>query len=135
MIVPTDAARSALMKRMRQRGTTPELVVRRLLHAAGARFRLNVRGLPGTPDVVNRRRRKAVFVHGCFWHSHYQCRRATIPQRNRAFWEEKLRRNRERDAEKEKALRALGYDVLTVWECELGEQGRLRAKLIDFWGI
>lgn len=129
----TTPERSALMKRVRQHGTTPELAVRAVLTEIGARYRLNVEGLPGRPDIANRRRTKAIFVHGCFWHFHAACGRGRIPGRNREFWLEKLERNTERDRRKIEALRALGYEVLVVWECELKDYDPLRERLVEFW--
>lgn len=131
--LPTTAGRSALMKRIRQEGTTPELRVRRLLSRLGVRYRLNVRGLPGRPDIANQARRKAIFVHGCFWHHHTECGRGTIPKANSAFWASKLERNVERDRRKISALRALGFDVLVIWECALKEERTLLRNLQTFW--
>ena len=131
--VRTTPERSALMKRVRQRGTAPELKVRRLFTRLGARYRLNVPGLPGRPDIANRARRKAVFVHGCFWHHHSQCGRGRIPADNRAFWSEKLNKNVERDRRKISALHELGFDVLVVWECELKNESLLLERLKSFW--
>jgi DNA mismatch endonuclease (patch repair protein) len=130
---PTTPQRSALMKRVRQRGTDAELTVRRILTRIGARYRLNVRSLPGSPDIASQAGRKAIFTHGCFWHHHLFCGRGKIPTANRDFWEDKLRRNVERDAAKVAGLRALGYDVLTVWECELECPSTLERKLRRFW--
>lgn len=132
-VTTTDPARSALMKRVRQAGTTPELVVRRMLTAMGARYRLNATGLPGRPDIVNRSRKKAVFVHGCFWHAHETCGRGRIPATNRGFWTEKFERNVERDVRKVRDLRSLGFDVLVLWECELKDEAAAAERLRAFW--
>lgn len=115
----TDAERSALFSRVRQRGTEPELVVRQIASDEGLSFRTRNRDLPGSPDLANRRRKWAIFVHGCYWHSHQGCRRATIPKRNRAFWTQKFAGNRERDRRALSELRRLGFRVAVVWECEL----------------
>lgn len=112
---------SRRMKAVRRRDTKPEVTARRILWAAGMRFRLCPADLPGTPDIANKRARWAVFVHGCFWHGHRGCRLATLPKANRAFWEEKLDANRRRDARKTLALRRMGYRVLVLWQCELGD--------------
>lgn len=125
-------ARSASMRRVRQRDTPAEMAVRRALHSLGARFRVNVRGLPGSPDIANRSRKKAVFVHGCFWHRHPGCRRATTPRKNEDFWIAKFEANVDRDRRKASELRDLGYDVLTVWECE-AESESLFERLQAFW--
>lgn len=131
--IETTPARSALMKRVRRSGTNAELRVRRLLTDLGARYRLNTRGLPGSPDLANRTRRKAVFVHGCFWHGHSSCGRGRIPKANRNFWTEKLAKNVERDEQKIVALQEQGYDVLVVWECELRDESTLIQRLRAFW--
>jgi DNA mismatch endonuclease (patch repair protein) len=107
------------MKRVRRQGTDLELVVRRYLWLHGLRFSLNNRNLPGSPDIANRSRRWAVFVHGCFWHGHSGCSLAQLPKSNQAFWSQKLRDNCRRDAAKLKQLRALGFLVITVWGCEI----------------
>jgi DNA mismatch endonuclease (patch repair protein) len=129
----TDPKRSALMRRVRQRDTEPELAVRRILTSLGARYRVNVRDLPGSPDVANKSRRRALFVHGCFWHSHQFCSRGQVPKRNREFWSEKLGANRARDTRKVRELSEYGFDVLVVWECELEDEPILRDRLEKFW--
>lgn len=116
-VLEVDDATSARMALVRQKGTRPELVVRSALNALGHRFRLANRDLPGSPDVANRIRRWAVFVHGCFWHRH-GCRATTTPGRNREFWEAKFARNVARDERAAEQLRALGYTVVVIWECE-----------------
>jgi DNA mismatch endonuclease (patch repair protein) len=113
------------MEAVRQRDTKPEVEVRRLLWKAGARFRLCPRDLPGTPDIVNKTAQWAVFVHGCFWHGHRNCKLATVPKSNSVFWQEKLASNRRRDARKALALRRLGYRVFVVWQCELRDPDAL----------
>lgn len=115
----TDPTTSARLARIRQRDTKPELVVRLMLHALGHRFRVRNRDLPGSPDIANRTRRWAVFVHGCFWHAHEGCPKATVPKRNREFWEAKLAANRARDQRAVSQLRSAGWQVVTVWECQL----------------
>ena len=132
-LVTTTPYRSALMKRVRRKDTSLEQSVRRCLSRLGARYRLNVRDLPGRPDIANKSRHKAIFVHGCFWHYHEGCARGRIPKRNSEFWEEKLVRNRERDAEKSAALEARGFDVMTTWECEIGNEEELQWRLERFW--
>ncbi len=115
---PVDPARSALMARVRGKNSKPEVVVRRVAHVLGYRFRLHRGDLPGTPDLIFPRLRKVIFVHGCFWHRHRGCSRTTTPKTRAEFWAEKFTRNIERDALKTKQLRALGWRVLIVWECE-----------------
>lgn len=109
---------SERMRRIRQRGTAPELAVRRELFRAGVRFRVCCSSLPGTPDIANASGRWAVFVHGCFWHGHRNCGLWTIPKTNRRFWREKFEANRRRDARKVRQLRALGYRVYVIWQCQ-----------------
>lgn len=117
------------MKRQKRKDTVPEIEVRKLLHRLGRRFRVQNRDLPGSPDIANRARRWAVFVHGCYWHHHEGCSRATVPKKNRDFWLDKFRRNRERDARNEEKLRQLGYRVVVVWECESLDADHLATRL------
>jgi len=107
------------MSRIRSSGTKPELAVRRWLWSHGYRYRLNVRSVPGSPDIVLRRYRTAIFVNGCFWHGHEGCSRFRIPQSNTAFWEKKIARNRSRDERNYAELRQNGWQVVVVWECQL----------------
>jgi DNA mismatch endonuclease Vsr len=116
---PTDPLTSARMRLVRQQGTSTELLVRRWLWNHGIRFTVRNRDLPGSPDLANRSRRWALFVHGCFWHGHEGCVRSRLPKRHTDFWRQKLAGNRERDSRKEEALRALGYRVFVVWGCEV----------------
>nr|WP_302050519.1 very short patch repair endonuclease [Sphingobium chlorophenolicum] len=122
-------ARSALMAKIGQKNTKPETIVRKLLHAMGRRFRLHRRDLPGTPDIVLPGRKKVIFVHGCFWHRHPGCSKATTPKTRQEFWLDKFERNVERDRQKEEELQSAGWDVLTIWECETKDMEALRSKL------
>ena len=124
-----DAATSARLALIRQHGTAAELAVRRLATALGLRYRVRNRDLPGSPDLANRARRWAVFVHGCYWHSHEGCVRATVPKRNRAFWRGKFAANRARDLRALAALRGMGYATAVVWECELTRPELVRRRL------
>jgi DNA mismatch endonuclease, patch repair protein len=117
--VVSPEVRSRMMSGIRGKDTAPELTLRRALFAAGFRFRLHVRKMPGRPDIVLPRYRAVVFVHGCFWHQHTGCRYATTPGSNAAFWQRKFAENRARDEKAVAALIATGWRVLTVWECEL----------------
>jgi DNA mismatch endonuclease (patch repair protein) len=117
------------MKRVRRRGTPAERTVAHLCREIGLAYRLNVGDLPGSPDLANKSARWAIFVNGCFWHYHKNCRLAKIPARNREFWSAKLAGNRERDARKIRALRARGFRVAVVWQCETKDLQRLRARL------
>lgn len=123
---------SARMRRIRKTDTKPELVVRRLVHGMGYRFRLHRRDLPGTPDLVMPRLRKIIFVHGCFWHQH-ECSLGTKrPSSNRAYWLPKLARNVERDQQQRTRLAEIGWDVLVVWECETKSAEKLREQIAAF---
>lgn len=124
-----DAATSMRLGRIRQRDTRAELRVRSVLHRLGWRFRINNRDLPGSPDIANRSRRWAVLVHGCFWHAHPRCARATLPKRNRAFWREKFESNRARDKRVLKTLRQMGYRVVVIWECSVRDLEGLERQL------
>ena len=125
--------RSQMMSRIRSRDTQPELVTGAAVHALGVRFRKHATELPGKPDLVNRRKKWAIFVHGCFWHSHAACKLASNPKSNKSYWTEKLRRNRKRDADKVVLLRKMGFRVLVVWECDVRNGRRLRAALNKFF--
>lgn len=117
MDVVTPAVRSAMMSSIRGKNTQPELVLRRGLFRRGVRFRLHAASLPGRPDLVIRKYKVAILVHGCFWHGHEGCRFFRIPEANRQFWVEKLGRNRDRDAVSLKKLQGAGWRVAVVWEC------------------
>lgn len=127
----TPAQRSHCMSRIRSKDTTPELVVRSLLHRLGYRFRLHVRELPGTPDVVLPRYRKVIEVKGCFWHQH-ACGRVRSPKSRTDYWAPKLLRNRQRDRQTRRQLRRLGWTVLTVWECQTKNTCQLSDRLLSF---
>jgi len=127
-VYPADK-RSAVMRRVKGRDTTPEVKVRRALTALGARYRLHRKDLPGSPDIVLPGRRLALFVHGCFWHGHDCARGARVPKANRDYWVAKLARNRARDAWSRTALEAGGWRVEILWECELKDVAALRARL------
>lgn len=126
--------RSRTMRAVATKNTTPELAVRRILHAMGYRFRLHRRDLPGTPDIVFPRRRKVVFVHGCFWHSH-SCAKGRAPKSRQEYWKPKLDANRDRDARNARNLQKLGWACLTVWACELGDELSLVERLRNFLDV
>jgi DNA mismatch endonuclease (patch repair protein) len=112
-------ARSENMRRIRRRDTWPELLLRSALHKKGRRYRVDVGELPGRPDLVFTKKRVAVFVQGCFWHQHPNCRQASSPKTNVQYWEPKLARNVARDQRNFSALTGLNYSVLVFWECEI----------------
>ncbi len=112
--------RSQIMRAVKSKGTKPEMKVRRAIHAAGFRYRLHSRKLPGSPDLVFPRYRVAVFVHGCFWHWH-GCKRSRMPSANQEYWRRKISRNIERDRRVQTLLRETGWQVVTIWECSLSE--------------
>lgn len=114
-----DRRTSRRLGQIRQHATSPELQLRSGLFASGYRYRVKNPDLPGRPDLANRTQRWAVFVHGCFWHQHPGCSRATIPKRNRSFWLEKFEANRQRDVSNVAALETIGFRVAVVWECEI----------------
>ena len=118
------------MRRIKSSDTIPELAVRRLLHSLGYRFRLHRADLPGKPDIVFPARRRVILVHGCFWHQH-SCRLGRVPKGNQSYWIPKLSRNVQRDKTVRRQLRAHGWRVLTVWECEIA-RSRLASRLIRF---
>jgi|SRR6185437_2298101 len=125
--------RSENMRAIRSRDTLPEMAVRSLVHRLGYRFRLHRRDLPGKPDLVFPVRRKVIFVHGCFWHSH-ACKTGLIPKTNRDFWLPKLRRNKARDKKNLKDLTQQGWDALTIWQCELKNSSAVRRRVKGFLG-
>jgi DNA mismatch endonuclease (patch repair protein) len=117
--------RSWLMSRIPGKDTTPEMIVRKYLHALGFRYRLHDKNLPGTPDIVLPKYRTVIFVHGCFWHRHHGCRYATVPKSNVAFWARKFELNVSRDKRNISALRRAGWRCLTIWGCETEAPGKL----------
>ncbi len=125
----TPSQRSHCMSRIRGKNTKPEILVRKGLHARGFRFRLHNRKLPGSPDIVLPKYSVAIMVNGCFWHGHKNCGYATKPKSNVEFWETKIARNRHRDEVTSAHLEALGWHVITVWECELRVGSRLEDRL------
>jgi DNA mismatch endonuclease (patch repair protein) len=124
--------RSRIMAKVRGENTSPERLVRSLIHKMGYRFRLNVKDLPGKPDIVLKKHKKVIFVHGCFWHQHEGCPHAARPSSNTEYWNKKLDRNMIRDREHMHKLEYLGWNVLIVWECETRDREKLIDKLKGF---
>lgn len=116
------------MAGIKSKNTKPEMTVRKYLHAKGFRYRLHVRGLPGSPDLALTKHRVAIFVHGCFWHRHAGCRYATTPSSNVEHWDLKFQANIERDIRKQAALEAAGWHAIVVWECELRQNASERLE-------
>ena len=130
----TPELRSRIMRAVKGANTGPELAVRSMVHRMGYRFRLHRRDLPGKPDLVFPRRKKVVFVHGCFWHGHDCARGARMPKANADYWRAKIARNRSRDVIHLKALKNAGWRAAVVWECELKKLTRVANRLARFLG-
>ena len=126
--------RSANMRQIRSKNTTPELLLRRMLHRLGYRFRLHRKDLPGKPDLVFPSRRKTIFVHGCFWHQHPACREGRVPGTRLEYWAPKLAGNRQRDEAAQSALQEQGWQFLVVWECELRDTASALRTVKRFLG-
>ena len=124
--------RSRIMRAVKGQDTRPEMIVRRLTHGMGFRYRLHHKGLPGKPDLAFPARRKVIFVHGCFWHQHHCPHGSRSPKSNRDYWIPKLQRNRERDAEHQLRLNEMAWSTLVIWECELSDQVALRNRIRAF---
>jgi DNA mismatch endonuclease (patch repair protein) len=127
----TPAERSERMSLIRNADTKPEMIVRRLIHGMGYRYRLHSKDLPGHPDVVFRPRKKVVFVHGCFWHQH-ACRQYRQPRSKRTFWLPKLEGNKARDKIHQEKLTLMGWKFLVIWECELQNMDKLEKRITEF---
>src|SRR5687767_5175640 len=126
--VMNRSQRSWLMSQVRSKDTKPEMIVRRLVHRLGYRYRLHVKGLPGTPDLVLASRRTVINVNGCFWHSH-GCHRSSLPATRRQWWIQKFAANERRDRKNDRRLRRLGWQVVTIWECQLNDLDKLARRL------
>jgi DNA mismatch endonuclease, patch repair protein len=124
--------RSEIMALVKGKDTKPEMAVRQKLHRLGYRYRVHRKDLPGKPDLAFSRLRKAIFVHGCFWHGHDNCSYGRLPKSNLEYWSRKLERNKERDAENIRCLLEMGWEVAVVWQCELKDIDAVVAKLVDF---
>ncbi|MCF7822114.1 MAG: very short patch repair endonuclease [Mariprofundaceae bacterium] len=125
--------RSEIMSRIRGKNTKPELIVRKLVWSMGYRYRLYDKSLPGTPDLVFKRKKKVIFVHGCFWHSH-GCSKGNAPKSNLDFWKPKLKATRKRDKKNIQMLRKDGWDILVLWQCELKDINSLSNRINVFLG-
>lgn len=127
-----DQNRSRIMRAVKGRNTAPEMIVRRLVHSMGYRYRLHRKDLPGKPDLTFQSRHKVIFVHGCFWHGHNCKRGARIPKTNQDYWETKISRNKERDQQHDEDLRHQGWHVMVIWECQLNEPQTVTEQIINF---
>src|ERR1700722_10570601 len=127
-----SAKRSSVMAAIRSKDTKPELIVRRAVYALGFRYRLHAKDVPGKPDLVFRKLRKAIFVHGCFWHRHSGCSRASMPKTRIEFWHEKFEKNVDRDNRVKKELKKNGWRSLIIWQCELQDPDGLATRLKGF---
>ncbi|GBF26731.1 very short patch repair protein [bacterium MnTg02] len=130
----SPARRSQNMAAIKSKDMKPEMLVRRLVHGLGYRYRLHQKDLPGKPDLVFRPRKKVIFVHGCFWHQHCnpKCLDGRKPKSNSNYWGPKLDRNVQRDKSRRKQLTKMGWNVLVVWECETVKLDRLHKRIVDF---
>ena len=126
------AKRSLIMAAVHSKNTSTEMAVRKIVHRLGYRYRLHVDGLPGRPDLVFPKRGKVIFVHGCFWHRHRNCRYATSPKTQRKFWEAKFASNIARDRRNERELKRMNWAIMKVWQCELRQSAKLVRRLNDF---
>ena len=132
MDVHDRATRSRNMSAIRSKNTEPELFVRRVICGLGHRYRLDRKDLPGTPDIAFIGKRKAIFVHGCFWHRHPKCRYTTSPSTNKEFWQNKFEKNVARDRKVRELFRIMKWKVLTIWECELSNRDKLKKRIKIF---
>jgi DNA mismatch endonuclease, patch repair protein len=128
----TKKKRSALMSHVRGKNTKPELAVRRIVRRLGYTFRMYDQSLPARPDLVFPSMQKVIFIHGCFWHRHYRCQKATMPKTRVAFWRNKFKQNKLRDRSKLKQLRGQGWKALTVWECETRFPEKIRDRIQQY---
>ncbi|MEW6535545.1 MAG: DNA mismatch endonuclease Vsr [Candidatus Auribacterota bacterium] len=127
--------RSWNMSKIRSNNTRPEMIVRRLLHSLGFRFRLHRKDLPGKPDIVLPKFMTVIFIHGCFWHRHSGCARCTTPKSNLDYWEQKFQKNIQRDHDNQSALIKAGWNVLVIWECETKDTETLQKNIVSFLQI
>jgi len=131
----TPERRSWLMSRVGSKNTSPEIRVRRSAHALGLRFRLHRKDLPGTPDLIFPKYRVAIFVHGCFWHRHQGCSKASMPKTDVSMWQAKFERNVERDEENISKLTMLGWRVEIIWECETKSAELMKQRLMSIFSL
>lgn len=127
----TKKERSWNMRRISAKNTKPEIIVRSLLHKNGFRFRLHKKDISGKPDIVLKKYNTVIFVHGCFWHQHENCKRATVPKTNKEYWIPKLEKNKKKDKRYKFLLKKLGWNIITIWECETKDEKKLKKILME----
>lgn len=120
------------MSKISSKNTAPEVIIRKILHSMGYRFRLHQKNLPGTPDIVLKRHQKIVLVNGCFWHGHENCKRSKLPETNKDKWEAKIQKNKLRDEHNLAELKVMGWDVLVIWQCQLRDREKLMEQISSF---
>lgn len=126
------AERSKRMALVKNKNTKPEMLVRSMVYGLGYRYRLHDKQIPGKPDLVFKSRKKVIFIHGCYWHRHEKCKLARLPKSRLDFWLPKLESNKIRDQKNQKLLRDMGWKFLVIWECEIGNQDKLKEKITNF---
>ena len=126
--------RSQIMSHISGKNTKPEIIIRKIVHSLGFRFRLHKEELPGKPDLVFPKYKKVIFVNGCFWHGHKNCLRSKLPSTNKKFWEEKIEGNKRNDKSNKIKLKKLGWDYLVIWQCEIKKKSaeKLKNKILKF---
>ena len=133
-IYKVSEQRSRNMSAIKSKNTKPEIKVRKVLHSMGYRFRLHRKDLPGSPDIVLPKYKTVIFVHGCFWHRHENCKYASTPKTRKEFWESKFKANVKRDKEIEEKIKNIGWQSSVIWECELKDTYSLKDKIVDIFG-
>ncbi len=123
--------RSKIMRSVKSKNTGPEIIVKKIVFRLEYRYRVNFKYFPGKPDIVFTKKRKVIFVNGCFWHGH-KCKKGMLPKTNISFWNSKIERNKKRDIEVKRKLRKMGWEIMTIWQCQLVKENRLQKRLIDF---
>ena len=132
MDIFTKAERSRIMSLIRSQDTKPEIIVRKIAHRMGHRYRLHDKNLPGCPDIIFKSRKKVIFVHGCFWHLHKNCPNSNMPKSRKSYWWPKLKRNAERDKQAKRKLWRMGWKLIVIWECELSNHSLLERRIKKF---
>lgn len=127
----SESKRSSIMAQVRSKDTKPELVVRSILHRLGYRFRIHRKGLPGKPDIVLPKHSTVIFVNGCFWHGHPDCKRSSLPKSRQDFWKEKIEANVERDRRAQEKLTKQGWNVVIVWQCQISSESDWAKSLME----